>query len=195
MPPAAERGVALQASLPQGKASIESVVPVTETLSRRPISTSVPVAVPGPEETAKPAPTPTLASVTPPVAVAEKPASPPAQPAPASSPPKPLRVVSPSYPVGALRDGITGKVDMDFRIGADGSVQDIRVVSARPAGVFEQAAIAALRQWRFESPALPEAARYTRSFAFTRGASPSEPCREVTGSHICRGPDSDNKTN
>jgi hypothetical protein len=61
--------------------------------------------------------------------------------------------------------------------------------------VFEQAAIAALRQWRFAAPSSPDAVRYNRSFAFTRGASPAEPCREVTGSHICRGPETDNKTN
>jgi TonB family protein len=95
-------------------------------------------------------------------------------------------LVQPHYPTQALTAGITGKVDLDFRIAADGSVRDIRVVHAQPSGMFEQAAIAALRQWHFSSGGSDNAARYTRSFAFTRADSQLETCREVTGSHICR---------
>ena len=98
--------------------------------------------------------------------------------------PQALRVVQPSYPLDALRNGVAGKVDLEFQVDTEGRVRNIRVLSAQPAGVFEQSAIAALRQWRFEVSAAP--ARFTRSFAFTRGSSAAENCREITGSHICR---------
>jgi len=111
----------------------------------------------------------------------------------APSGPQALRVVQPSYPLDALRNGVAGKVDLEFRVDGEGRVRDIHVLAAQPAGVFEQSAIAALRQWRFEAPSAP--ARYTRSFAFTRGSSAAENCREITGSHICRRPNSESDAN
>ncbi len=101
--------------------------------------------------------------------------------------PVPDQVVQPRYPLEALQGGTTGKVDLGFRIGTDGSVRDIRVLHAQPSGIFEQAAIAALRQWHFSVPSTADASmRYARSFAFTRADSKVETCLEVTGSHICR---------
>ena len=124
-----------------------------------------------------------------PVVVAEK--APPAAIAPPG--PQVLRVVQPSYPLDALRNGVAGKVDLEFEVDAEGRVRDIHVLTAQPAGVFEQSAIAALRQWRFAAPAAP--ARYTRSFAFTHGNSAAENCHEITGSHICRRPNSETESN
>ena len=111
----------------------------------------------------------------------------------APSAPQALRVVQPSYPLDALRSGVAGKVDLEFQIDAEGRVRDIHVLNAQPAGVFEQSAIAALRQWRFAAPSAP--IRSTRSFAFTRGGTAMENCREITGSHICRRPDSETESN
>ncbi|WP_137913821.1 M56 family metallopeptidase [Rudaea sp. 3F27F6] len=105
--------------------------------------------------------------------------------APAISNPRPVHIVQPSYPSGALRSGVTGRVDLEFRVDADGNVRDIRVLDAQPAGVFDRAAIVALQQWQFEVPAASAGERYVRSFAFTAGSAPAA-CREVTGSHICR---------
>jgi len=104
--------------------------------------------------------------------------------------PTPEQIVPARYPQDALLSGATGKVDMDFRIDADGHVRDVRVLHAQPAGVFEQAAVAALRQWRFAATGAETDARYQRSFAFTREPA-RESCRKVTGSHICRRPGSD----
>ena len=131
---------------------------------------------------------PAAAVPSPAVAAEEAPAA--AMPAPG---PRALRVVQPSYPIVALRNGVAGKVDLEFRVDGEGRVRDIHVLSAQPAGVFEQSAIAALRQWRFEAPAAP--ARFTRSFAFTRGGSAAENCREITGSHICRRANSETESN
>ena len=101
--------------------------------------------------------------------------------------PEPTQVVQARYPMDALRSGVTGKVDLDFRVAADGSVRDVRILHAQPSGVFEQAATAAIRQWHFEvTGATDLGRRYARSFAFAHADKNQESCREVTGSHICR---------
>jgi len=120
---------------------------------------------------------------------------PPAPAATASTAPQVVRVVQPTYPLDALRNNVAGKVDLEFRIGEDGHVRDVRVLSAEPVGVFDQAAILALRQWRFEPASASTGTRYTRSFAFTRGVPPADTCRELTGSHICRKAASDGASN
>ena len=98
-----------------------------------------------------------------------------------------LRRVQPDYPAHEKIRGITGKVDLQFSIDADGKVGDISVVQSTPDHEFDRVAIAALKQWRFSSAG--ESGRlYMQTFAFTLGAAaaPSETCRDVTGSHICR---------
>jgi len=101
--------------------------------------------------------------------------------------PVPLRRVQPEYPLHEKIRGITGRVDLQFSIDADGNVSDIRVVQSTPDHEFDRVAIAALKQWRF-SAAGDNGRLYTQSFAFTLGAAAAaaETCRDVTGSHICR---------
>lgn len=60
------------------------------------------------------------------------------------------RYVEPEYPASARERGLTGWVEVDFTVRPDGSVGDITVVSAEPAGVFESAALASVRRWRYE---------------------------------------------
>lgn len=144
---------------------------------------------------AAPVPTPAAKIEVPPAPVAAKDPLPAPAKAAAPTAPQPLRVVQPSYPLDALRNNVEGKVELEFRIGDDGRVRDVRVLSAEPVGVFDQAAILALRQWRFAETSAPTATRYTRSFAFTRGAPPAETCRETTGSHICRRADAEGASN
>ncbi len=113
------------------------------------------------------------------------------QSAPASVPvmPVPLHRAQPEYPQREKAQGITGKVELQFRIADDGRVSDIRVLHSTSAVAFEQAAIAALKQWRFAAPS--EAGQsYTQSFAFAQEAD-GRACRERTGSHICRHTGSD----
>jgi TonB family protein len=59
------------------------------------------------------------------------------------------KYVEPRYPSLAVRKDTQGWVEMDFTVAADGSVKDIEVRAAEPAGVFEQAAIKAVSQWRY----------------------------------------------
>ena len=63
-------------------------------------------------------------------------------------PPKKVRDVSPQYPQALRESGTEGMVRMEGRIGLDGYIGDIRVLGdAQPD--LAQAAIAAVREWRY----------------------------------------------
>lgn len=64
--------------------------------------------------------------------------------------PKPRRRTAPAYPDKARQRGITGYVKLKILLGANGEIGRVRVVEAKPRGVFEEAALAAVRQWEFE---------------------------------------------
>ena len=60
------------------------------------------------------------------------------------------RSAKPNYPQAALERGTEGWVDLTFTVRTDGSVADVSVSAAEPAGIFEQSAMAAVRRWRYE---------------------------------------------
>ncbi len=74
-------------------------------------------------------------------------------PAAAAVPPKQLKYVAPQYPQDAISRGVEGWVDVSFAIAASGTVVDARVDDAKPRNQFDRAALAAVRQWRFEPSA------------------------------------------
>ncbi len=126
-----------------------------------------------PPETARTAPSqPNISAASrPPPTTAAVPA-----PAPVEAPPpKPARSglpdlissVQPTYPRDALRDGIAGEVTVSFTVNADGSVSGASVVSSNPRRVFDNAALEAIRKWKFEAPG--EAVTGRRTFAFNPG--------------------------
>jgi protein TonB len=55
------------------------------------------------------------------------------------------------YPVGARRDSVTGHVTGRMLIDENGSVVAVQIVSATPRGVFDRAARAAFKQWKFKA--------------------------------------------
>jgi protein TonB len=61
----------------------------------------------------------------------------------------PLVRVDPTYPPKAKQRRIEGYVDIEFTIGPAGTVQNPRVIGAHPRAVFEQAALRAVRRWRY----------------------------------------------
>jgi TonB family protein len=65
---------------------------------------------------------------------------------------KRTKYVAPNYPRSAQRRDITGYVDVAFTVTETGSVADVEVREADPADVFEDAAIKAVEQWKFEPP-------------------------------------------
>lgn len=113
--------------------------------------------------------------------------------------PVPLRMRQPTYPEDAYERGIEGRVVTEFGIGADGQVQDIRVIHAEPAGVFDLAALRAIRGWQFPSAGAVGSASYRQTMVFSlhpaAGGSSGEAigarigCRIVTGTLICRLPE------
>jgi TonB family protein len=60
------------------------------------------------------------------------------------------RKVEPEYPQRAQEAGTTGWVDLVYTVRADGTTGDIAVAGAEPAGIFEDAAMSAVRRWRYE---------------------------------------------
>jgi TonB family protein len=128
-----------------------------------------------------------------------------AAPAVATDAPVPIRVRQPVYPPGALSRGIEGHVTLEFKLDADGSVRDLRRISSTPAGVFDEAALDAMRFWKYAIPNGAASRRYRQILSFTLGgrraasknsttasardiqARPA--CQIPTGTHICRWPD------
>jgi bla regulator protein BlaR1 len=119
--------------------------------------------------------------------------------------PMPIRMRQPIYPQNALARGIEGQVVLEFGLAIDGSVQDLHVINAQPADVFDQAAIQAMRGWKYALPsdALTQR-RYRQTLVFTlnaatRGSASSSTqagdevqarvgCQVATGTLICRLP-------
>ncbi len=64
--------------------------------------------------------------------------------------PKPRMRNPPEYPEKARARGIEGEVLLSLKITERGDVEQARVVSAKPPGVFEDVAVAAARQWTFD---------------------------------------------
>lgn len=60
------------------------------------------------------------------------------------------RTVPPEYPAEARRQKIEGWVEVVFTVMPDGTVDEVEVRNASPANVFDEAAVRAVKQWRFE---------------------------------------------
>ena len=81
------------------------------------------------------------------------------EPEPAPEPPplpsvfrdvKPVKKVRPVYPPEAEAQHIQGRVKVRLSVALDGSVTDVQILSAEPAGVFEEAVLTAVRQYKFK---------------------------------------------
>ena len=69
---------------------------------------------------------------------------------------RPMQLTSgagPIYPPLAKAEGIEGVVVVRYGVSVDGRVINARVESAEPEGIFEDAALSAVRSWRY-NPAL-----------------------------------------
>ncbi len=103
-----------------------------------------------------PQPPPPPSAEKPPIIVREM--MPPPIPKPGATPifmawetaPELIHMVTPDYPDSARQAGLEGKVILQIIIDEQGKVTEAEVILAQPPGVFEQAALAAVRQWIFE---------------------------------------------
>ncbi len=64
-------------------------------------------------------------------------------------PPEVLSAGGIEYPSTARAQKIEGYVKVAYDVNTDGTVANARVVEADPPGVFDEAALAAVRTWRF----------------------------------------------
>ncbi|MGH8139462.1 MAG: TonB family protein [Steroidobacteraceae bacterium] len=76
----------------------------------------------------------------------------------------------PVFPISARERGISGWVDVQFVVRPDGSVSDVIITGAEPVGIFEQAAVDAVRKWRYRpvvrnGQAVDQRARLRMKFA------------------------------
>jgi protein TonB len=63
----------------------------------------------------------------------------------------PLVRIPPQYPRRAARRGLEGVVTVAFIVTKEGSVRDPEVVDSHPPGVFDEAALQAVKRWKFKS--------------------------------------------
>ncbi|HET6725638.1 MAG TPA: TonB family protein [Gammaproteobacteria bacterium] len=81
----------------------------------------------------------------------------------------PITAITPYYPKSALKNGVEGRVTLEFTIASNGKAEDIEVLRSSPAGVFDKAAIKALSNSVFK-PASgesgPKATRATFTYIF-----------------------------
>lgn len=59
-------------------------------------------------------------------------------------------LTTPKYPNRAVQRGIEGYVDVYFDISVIGVTENISVTGAKPEGIFEKSALAAVKRWRYQ---------------------------------------------
>jgi TonB family protein len=59
---------------------------------------------------------------------------------------------APAYPKAALDAGQEGTVVVRFSVSQNGDVHDLEVVCATMPGIFDEAALTAIRTWRYSIP-------------------------------------------
>ncbi len=62
---------------------------------------------------------------------------------------KAVRTVPPEYPQSALQRGISGSVLLSYTVDVNGATKNIQVVQSIPSGVFDHAALGAVKHWRY----------------------------------------------
>jgi len=65
-------------------------------------------------------------------------------------PPQLIKMVTPEYPEIARKAGVEGRVVMQIVVDEQGNVLEAVVIFAQPSGIFEEAAIKAILQWKFK---------------------------------------------
>ncbi len=63
---------------------------------------------------------------------------------------KRARYQAPEFPQKALSQRVSGSVTVEYIVDTNGETRDVRVVEATPPGVFDRAAVAAVKRWKYE---------------------------------------------
>jgi TonB family protein len=62
---------------------------------------------------------------------------------------KQTRFANPEYPPNAISNRISGAVILTYTVDTSGAPRDVHVVEATPPGVFDNAAVSAVKRWRY----------------------------------------------
>lgn len=62
---------------------------------------------------------------------------------------KAVRTDPPEYPQSALSHGVAGSVLLSFTVDAKGATRDVQVLQSTPSGVFDRAAVSAVKRWKY----------------------------------------------
>jgi protein TonB len=156
--------------------SVAPLTPQDDILPETPVTTPVP----GPMDLGFTSGEPGAGTVIPGGVVGGDPLPPPPTPPPAPrqairvsglQAPRKIRDVAPRYPAIAQASRVEGTVILEAVIAEDGSVQDVRVLRSKP--LLDDAAVEAVRQWRFTPTLLggqpvPVVMTVTVSFALNK---------------------------
>jgi TonB family protein len=63
---------------------------------------------------------------------------------------KRTRYVPPEFPSKALAQHVSGAVTVEYTVDTNGDPRDVRVIEATPPGVFDHAAITAVKRWHYD---------------------------------------------
>jgi protein TonB len=63
---------------------------------------------------------------------------------------KRTKYVGPEFPSKALSQRVSGAVTVEYTVDTNGDPRDVRVVEATPPGVFDHAAVAAVKRWHYD---------------------------------------------
>ncbi len=60
-----------------------------------------------------------------------------------------LKSVPPDYPKSALENSVAGSVLLSFTVDTRGETRDVQVLQSTPTGVFDRAAVSAVKRWKY----------------------------------------------
>jgi TonB family protein len=63
---------------------------------------------------------------------------------------KRTRYVPPEFPNKALSQRVSGSVTIEYTVDTNGDPRDVRVIEATPPGVFDKAAVTAVKRWHYD---------------------------------------------
>lgn len=97
---------------------------------------------------------------------------------------------SPIYPPSALEREVEGSATVKFTLTAEGGVTNLRIIHVTGSRLFGQAAMDAIRQWKFTPvtvAGIPVVQPMTEEFIFhiQDRAANHRPCEILTGYHVC----------
>lgn len=137
-------GAAAVAATPPPTAASPPPVPAAGEVVRVPVASARPVGSQAPA-TVEP-----RTAAEPAVEPSRTPPSPASVPSANDRAPVVIERPPPVYPQLARQRRIEGWVDLEFTVGIDGRVDNVEIIAAEPANVFDTAAERALLRWRFE---------------------------------------------